>query len=75
MNPLNWKREHQIAFLCAAALGCLLGLVAGFQWVRPNGHFEINYLPLGYWLLLMFWATLGGLIGAAVIYIRQLLRT
>jgi hypothetical protein len=29
MNPLNWKREHQIALFCAAALGCLVGIIAG----------------------------------------------
>ena len=29
MNPLEWKREHQIALLCAIALGCLAGLIIG----------------------------------------------
>jgi hypothetical protein len=88
MNPLTWKREHQIAFLCAIALGCLVGIIAGTLMIQPRGRFEFGvlcsggeygpcgiYVPLGYLLLLALWAALGGLIGAVVVYIRQLLRT
>jgi hypothetical protein len=79
MNPLRWKREHRIAFFCAAALGCLVGLVVGIQHVSPGEHpltkLDQFYLPLEYWMLLALWAALGGVVGAAIIYIRQLLRT
>jgi hypothetical protein len=86
MNPLTWKREHRAALICAAALGALVGAIFGFFYLNPNRHFEwcvgFNYLtcggpylPLGYLLLLVLWVILGGLIGAAVVYIRQLLRT
>jgi hypothetical protein len=86
LNPLRWKREHQIAFFCAAALGCLVGLIVGIQHVSPGeypstilggepGAPNSIYLPLEYWMFLALWAALGGAIGAGVIYIRQLLRT
>jgi hypothetical protein len=29
----------------------------------------------GYWLKIILWTALGGLIGAALVYIRQLLRS
>jgi hypothetical protein len=29
VNPLHWKREHQIAFLGAAVVGAAIGIFAG----------------------------------------------
>jgi hypothetical protein len=48
----------------------------GLFYLNPRRHFELagGDLPLGYLLLLLFWIALGGLIGAALVYIRQLLR-
>jgi hypothetical protein len=38
MNPLNWKREHQIALLCASGLGALFGFIFAIQHVSPGEH-------------------------------------
>jgi hypothetical protein len=86
MNPLLWKREHQIAFYCAIALGCIIGLFVGFheaefstfRWGRlycESRSSSCLWLLNGYWLQMMGWTLLGGAIGAALVYIRQLLRT
>jgi hypothetical protein len=75
MNPLDWKREHQIAFFCAAALGCLVGIIAGILMLNLSRFQRLDWVPLEYWLLLALWAALGAIICAAVVYIRQLLRT
>jgi hypothetical protein len=37
MNPLQWKREHQLALLIGAALGCMYGLVFGLEHVSQRG--------------------------------------
>jgi hypothetical protein len=86
MNPLEWKREHQIALACAAAIGGVAGLIFGLA--RTNAYdystwgklwcereYSCIYLLNGYWLKVIFWTALGGSIGAALIYIRQLLRS
>jgi|HubBroStandDraft_1064217.scaffolds.fasta_scaffold100443_3 hypothetical protein len=38
MNPLDWKREHQLALLCAVALGCFFGAIVGFRVVGDVGY-------------------------------------
>jgi hypothetical protein len=38
MNPLHWKREHQIAFLGAAVFGACVGIFAGIQQVEPSAN-------------------------------------
>lgn len=86
MNPLEWKREHQIAFVCAIGLGCLVGILVGFAETETYTSFRWGtlwcerqyscvYLLNGYWLKIILWTALGGLIGAALVYIRQLLRS
>jgi len=30
MNPLNWRREHQVALLIIAFIGALIGLLTSF---------------------------------------------
>ena len=95
MNPLIWKREHQLALAIAAAVGCVGGLV--FAHLGPNSShwrfcfFGTNRLCLfdydwGYeslivnWgsfvpiLIVAGWALLGAILGAAVVYTRQLMR-
>jgi hypothetical protein len=37
MNPLQWKREHKIALLCAIGLGLFIGAIVGFVEVRSSG--------------------------------------
>jgi hypothetical protein len=41
LNPLTWKREYQLALICAAALGVLVGAIFGFFYLNPNRHFEV----------------------------------
>ena len=84
MNPLNWRRTHQVALLFGAAIGMTIGLLVG-------------YVYGSYWSLLAVLATAGGsgppraveawlgtgsgfrwgatgaLVGGAIIYTRQLL--
>jgi hypothetical protein len=65
MNPLHWKREHQAALICAAALGFLIGMMFGLFYLNPPPRYPLVeaaapslvggfYLPLGYLLLLLF---------------------
>src|SRR5260370_39068572 len=82
MNPLQWKREHQIAFLCAVGLGCLIGMLVGLRQVSPSGHstfgalwcegrYSCVYLINTYWLLVIMWSAIGGIVGAGAVYIQQ----
>ena len=86
MNPLAWKREHQIALVCAIALGCLIGMIFGvfvtpryvsFRWGKLWCDYSYNctYFLQGYWLLIVLWTFIGGLVGCGLVYVRQLLRT
>jgi hypothetical protein len=79
MNPLEWKREHQITLICAVALGGLIGAILGLFYLSPNRHFEICDVGHSYGFCLVLylpirWIVWGALIGGAVGYIRQLLR-
>lgn len=89
MNPLTWKREHQIALACAIALGLFVGVIAGLRIVDYGNYsswyfwcvhrglqhctYGYSWYP-GYWLLVGVWGVIGGLIAAALVYIWQLLR-
>jgi hypothetical protein len=87
MNPLEWKREHQLALLCAIGLGLALGTSVGIWqvdtccgrlrvhlWCQgPGDRFCTDFVPV-YWLLVGLWGALGGFICALLVYIRQLLR-
>jgi hypothetical protein len=66
MNPLNWKREHQIAFLGAAAIGACIGVVAGARQLEPSTSH--------YWVWAGLWGLAGAATAAAGAFIRQLLR-
>lgn len=83
MNPLRWRREHQLAFVSSALLGSSIG---GLLFILVLA--ETYYPPLwcgfgshgwtcwvnGYVVRVMMWVTLGALVGLAIVYIRQLLR-
>jgi hypothetical protein len=71
MNPLGWRREQQLALVLGAILGAVIFLVVGFM------YRGINYTLLSGG---EFWfkstarcAILGALVGACLVYIRQLL--
>jgi hypothetical protein len=72
MNPLTWRREHQVALLLGTALGVVLGLVVGFV------HNDIHLATFGAWsadLHSFRWGAMGALVGAGVVYIQRLLRS
>jgi hypothetical protein len=66
MNPLHWKREHQVAFLGATAVGGCIGIFAELHQVEASANFH--------WLQVEFWGAAGAVMGAAGAFIRQLLR-
>jgi hypothetical protein len=85
MNPLDWKREHQIALIIAIGLGAMVGCTFGamvtpsyvsFKWGQLwcDYGYQCVYLLQGYWLLILFWTVLGGSMGGGNVYIRRLLR-
>lgn len=75
MNPLWWKREHQIALAAAAALGLVIGLTWGLHHVHYRMFPDFWRSDGTYWLSVGAWGLFGGAIGAAFVYIRQLLRS
>ncbi len=87
MNPLFWKREHQVALLCAIAIGAFIGtIVMAYQvqaCVRPfQGSRQLYFLGIGWssflgacWFTIVFWPVAGAIVGAGMVYIRQLLRS
>jgi hypothetical protein len=86
LDPRHWKKEHQVALACAVAFGAVVGLIfgvqltedyTGFRWGAlycPNGNWSCSYLLTGYRLRIMEWMTVGGIVGAVLVYIRQLLK-
>jgi hypothetical protein len=66
MNPLRWKREHQIAFLGAVVIGACIGVFAGARQFEPSTS--------DYWAWVGLWGLAGAVMAAAGAYIRQLLR-
>ena len=66
MNPLHWKREHQIALLGATIVGACIGIFAGARQLEPSANY--------YWLWLGLWGAGGAVTGAAGGFIRQLYR-
>jgi hypothetical protein len=71
MNPITWRREHQVALVLGVVLGIVLGVVVGYM------HGGIRYASLEQWNIesRFRWAILGAFVGACVILIQRLLRT
>ena len=69
MNPLTWRREHQVALVLGVVLGIVLGVVVGYM------HGGVRYETLNQWnnASRFRWAILGAFVGACVIYIQRLL--
>lgn len=40
MNPLLWKREHQLALACAIALGSGIGFLSGLRFADTYSSFR-----------------------------------
>jgi hypothetical protein len=71
MNPLAWRREHQVALVLGAILGAIIMVVIGFM------YRELNYGTISaglFWSASTArWAILGLLLGAGIVYERRLL--
>lgn len=78
MNPLGWKREHQVALGAAALLGLALGLAFGYARDGHLGGFwdwfttAINpnyptYTGIG-------WGAFGAAAATAAVYMAGLMR-
>jgi hypothetical protein len=67
VNPLHWKREHQIALLAAAVVGAAIGIFAGTRQVEPSADH--------YWIWLGIWGAAGTVMGVTGGFIRQLSRS
>jgi hypothetical protein len=90
MNPLRWKREHQVALICAIILGAFCGFTFGIWSTDPYQTMNLVIIPDSYpsgsmvhdWCCkihsrLLFgplWGLFGAGLAAALVYIRQLLR-
>ena len=77
MNPFSWSREHQVALLIAALIGAALATVLGYI-VYAVGWGE-GALPFESWIWRLlggpiWWAFFGAVMGAASIFVRNLMR-
>ncbi len=77
MNPLGWRREHQVAWAATCLLGAIVGQFVGFlhwQWAyTPQaGQLFATWLtyPETYWP----WPTFGVLIAGLGFYIARLIK-
>lgn len=78
MNPLHWKRQHQIAWIITFAAGGLLGMIFGWL-VSPFSHvwgadtatmfLAWLHYPAGYWP----WVAIGAVTGGMAYYSGDLL--
>ena len=72
MNPLKWRREHQVALVLGAAMGISVGLVIGY--IYNDVHYANATLRLYFEGGSGFrWGVFGALVGGTAIYVRQLL--
>jgi hypothetical protein len=73
MNPLQWRRKHQVALLLGVVVGIALGFVAGYM--HHDIRFE-NAAAFSTYLMggsALRWGIFGALIGGTITYIQQLL--
>jgi Mg/Co/Ni transporter MgtE len=71
MNPLAWRREHQVALLLGGVLGAVIALVVGFMY-RGLNYGTLSSELFWSWSTIR-WGVLGALLGGFMIYVRQLL--
>jgi hypothetical protein len=82
MNPLDWKREHQVALAVAAAIGVVGGLMVAYFMPRLGMSSSspisydgtISFLFFRPYITVLGWAFLGAILGSAVVYVCQLLK-
>ena len=78
MNPLHWKKQHQLAWLVTMVAGGLAGLI--FGWLVspfsrvPGDEMGVLFIawahnPVGYWP----WVAIGAVTGGLAYYSADLL--
>jgi hypothetical protein len=72
MNPLAWRREHQVALIIGTVLGIAAGVLAGFALNSVHLATLQQWVAEGHGLR---WALAGAFFGAGVVYVQRLLRT
>ena len=78
MNPINWKREYQVALALSAAVGIPIGAIVGYMlYATGYGSDSVSW---GYWISHpidmsgLWWMLTGAIICASISYIRMLMR-
>jgi hypothetical protein len=78
MNPLRWKREHQVALAVAALIGAFVGPLVGYALYAAGsgaeGAIGLNYWFTGRRIGNLLWAIPGAAIGAGIVYALRLAR-
>ncbi len=78
MNPLQWKKEHQVALVLAVVVGTALGVVLGYL-VYATGRGAAGGIRWSYWINSplgyggLWWGAFGALVGGALVYLKILL--
>jgi uncharacterized membrane protein YhdT len=79
MNPLNWKREHQVALGIAAIIGAVLGTLIGYlvyaiaQGAAGAMSFG-RWVEYSLWAAALLWAIVGALIVGGSAYAQRLFK-
>lgn len=77
MNPLDWKREHQIALGLAIVIGAAVGVILGYFTYAAASGFD-GGVSFGDWVrhpvryAWLWWGIFGAAIGVGVLYFRRL---
>lgn len=87
MNPLHWRREHQLGLGLAMIIGAVVGTLVGYLiYAVGKGADGAASFRIWSWTCKIFssycmsgacsnitWTLFGALLGAAVIYVRRLM--
>ena len=79
MNPLNWKREHQVALGIAAVIGAVMGVLIGYLVYAvaqgADGAMSFGrWVEYSLWAAALLWAIVGALIVGGGAYVHRLFR-
>lgn len=86
MNPLKWKREHQVAGCLICIVGAVIGILIAWigspmyrltshsisgEWANPT---RVFLLWLSHISLYWPWPLIGAFISGSIFYIRRILK-
>ena len=79
MNPLNWKREHQVALSIAVVIGAVLGILIGYLVYAiargADGAMSFGrWVEVSLWAAALLWAIVGALIVGGNAYVQRLFK-